>query len=194
MMSAIMAVRRHPTPLTVLPEELVIVIAGHLAMTLERPIDDLRSLGVTCSSMCRICGDRAVNLHMSLDRVKRGTRSWNDSDNYYVLLASLTALNNPEACFLTRIPIALKENHSPRPCLDDLTCVAEDGHNVVAYVAALLLYRHNGDARDDDTARRYIRQVEEEESRAAAVDQRVCGYTTTGVCCATGQPPTWSSK
>ena len=42
-------------------------------------------------------------------------------------------------------------------------------HNLVAYLVTILLYRHNGDARNDDTARRYIRRVEgEEESWAAA--------------------------
>jgi hypothetical protein len=69
----------------------------------------------------------------------------------------------------TGIQTIFMENHSPRPCLDYLTRAAEGGHNVVAYLVAIFLYRHNGDADDDTTARRYIRRVEgKEESRAMA--------------------------
>jgi hypothetical protein len=47
---------------------------------------------------------------------------------------------------------------------------------MAAYLVAIFLYRHNGDAGDDGTVRRYIRRVKgEEESRGAAVDQRVGG-------------------
>ena len=55
------------------------------------------------------------------------------------------------------------EKHNPRPCLDDLARAADGGHNLVAHLVAILLYRHNGDAGDDDTARRYIRRVKGEE-------------------------------
>jgi hypothetical protein len=45
---------------------------------------------------------------------------------------------------------------------------------VVAYLVVIFLYRHNGDAGDDNTVMRYIRWVKgEKESRAAAVDKRV---------------------
>jgi hypothetical protein len=99
--------------LTVLPDAFLIVIAGHLAATLERPKDNLRNLQATCSSMRHIYGDRAIGLHVSLDRVSHRIRSWNDLVNYNSLLASLTTLDNSEACFLTRISIALEVNHSP---------------------------------------------------------------------------------
>jgi hypothetical protein len=36
-----------------------------------------------------------------------------DLGNYYALLASLTQLGNPEACFLIEIPIIFEENHWP---------------------------------------------------------------------------------
>jgi hypothetical protein len=69
---------------------------------------------------------------------------WDDLVNYYTLLAS------------------------PRPCLDDLAHATDGEHNLEAYLVILLLYRHNGDADDDETARRYIRRVKgEEESRLA---------------------------
>jgi hypothetical protein len=55
------------------------------------------------------------------------------------------------------------ENYSPRPCLDYLTHAADGGHNVAAYLVAIFLYRHNGDASDNNTMRRYIRWVEGEE-------------------------------
>jgi hypothetical protein len=65
--------------------------------------------------------------------------------------------------------MVFEDNHSPRPCLDNLSHTAKYGHNVAAYLVAILLYRRNDDALRHDTARRYIRQVKgEEESRAAA--------------------------
>jgi hypothetical protein len=54
--------------LTALPTEVQIVIVGHLATTLEQPMDDLRSLWVTCSSMRRICGDPTVGQRLALDQ------------------------------------------------------------------------------------------------------------------------------
>jgi hypothetical protein len=43
------------------------------------------------------------------------------------------------------------EKHSPGPCLDDLAYAADGRHNLAIYLVALLLYRHNGIAGDDDT-------------------------------------------
>jgi hypothetical protein len=64
---------------------------------------------------------------------------------------------------LTGIQTVFIENHSPRPCLDYLIRAADGGHNVVAYLVAIFLDRHNGDAGDDNTVRRYIRRVKGEE-------------------------------
>jgi hypothetical protein len=52
--------------LLALPTDLAIEIAGHLAATSERPMDDLRSLWVTCSSMHRIYGDPSVSRCLAL--------------------------------------------------------------------------------------------------------------------------------
>ena len=59
--------------------------------------------------------------------------------------------------------MVFEETHNPRLCLDDLARAADGGHNLVAYLVTILLCRHNGDAHDDDTARRYMRRVEGEE-------------------------------
>jgi len=158
--------------LLALPDELAIKITSHLATTTEQPMDDLCSLWVTCSSMRRICSNPAIGRCLALDRF-RCRRTWDDLVDYKGLLASLTQVSNLEACFLTRIQTIFMEKHSPWPCLDDLTHATDGGHNLAAYLVALLLYRHNDDAGDDDTMRRYIRWVEGEEvSRVAvAVDQ-----------------------
>jgi len=147
-------------------------------------MDDLRILRVTCSSMHCICGNPTICRRVALHQC-RCRLGWDDLGNYYTLLASLTQLGNPEACFLIGIPIVFEENNSPQPCLNYLASTADGGHNLAAYLVAILFYRHNDDACDDDTARRYKRWVEgEEESWAAAGDQRVGGYATRGVCCA----------
>ena len=60
-MPAIMVVMRHPTSLLLaLPDELAIEIIGHLAMTLDRPMDDVHSLWATCLSMRQIYGDPTI--------------------------------------------------------------------------------------------------------------------------------------
>ena len=55
------------------------------------------------------------------------------------------------------------EKRSPQPCIDDPIHAVDGRHNLVAYLVVILLYRHNGDASDDDTVRRYMRWVEGEE-------------------------------
>ena len=100
-----MVARWHPTSLLLaLPNELAIEIAGHLTTTMEWPMDDLRSLWVTFSSMRRICSNPAVGWHVALHQCRRRL-GWDDLSNYYALLTCLTQLGNPEACFLTRIPM-----------------------------------------------------------------------------------------
>ena len=166
-----------PTSLTALPVEVQIEIASHLATTSERPMDDLRSLWVTSSSMRGICGDPAIGRRVVVDRCRRRVRLSNDRVNYFTILARMTQVGNLEACLLIGIQTVFVENHSPRPCLDYLTRAADGGHNMAAYLVAIFLYRHNGDAGDDDTIMRYIRWAEgKEESWATAiVDQRVGG-------------------
>jgi hypothetical protein len=108
-----MAARRHPTSLLLaLPTDLAIEITDHLATTLERPMDDIHSLWATYSFMHRMCGDPAIGHHVAMDWCRCGVRSWNDLDNYYGLLGSLTQLGNLEACFLTEIPMVFTENYN----------------------------------------------------------------------------------
>jgi hypothetical protein len=104
--------------------------------------------------MRHICGNTAIGWHVALDQCRRRLR-WDDVGDYYALLSSLTQLSNPEACFLTRIPMVFEETHRPWPCLDDLARAADGRNNLATYLVAILLYRHNGDAHDDDTTRRY---------------------------------------
>jgi hypothetical protein len=119
----------------------------------------------------RKCQHPTVGRHLALDQFRCG-RTWDDPIDYEALLASLTQVGNPEACFLTGIQTEFMEKHSRRTCLDDLICTTDGKHNLAVYLVAVLLYRHNGDASDDDTTRRYIRQVEGEEvSWAVATDQ-----------------------
>ena len=125
--------------------------------------------------MCHICDDLTIDRRLALDQFRCG-RTWDDPIDYEALLASLTQVGNSEACFLTRIKTIFMEKHRSRPCLDDLARAADGGHNLAAYLVTLLLYRHHGGTNDDNTVRRYMRQVEgEEESWAAMVDQRVGG-------------------
>jgi hypothetical protein len=67
----------------------------------------------------------------------------------------LRGLGNPEACFLSRIKAFFIEHRG----YNDLWRAAEGGHDVVAYLYAILLYRDNGGAAADDTTKGYMRRV-----------------------------------
>ena len=66
--------------LLALPDELAIEITGHLAVTSEHPMDDLRSLRSTCSSMRLIYGNPAISWHVAQDQC-RCEQVWDDVSN-----------------------------------------------------------------------------------------------------------------
>jgi hypothetical protein len=67
----------------------------------------------------------------------------------------LTGHGNPEACFLSGIKAFFIEHRG----YNDLRRTAEGGHDAVAYLYAIFLYRDNGGAATDDTAKGYMRRV-----------------------------------
>jgi hypothetical protein len=67
----------------------------------------------------------------------------------------LSGLGNPEACFLSGIKAFFIEHRG----YNDLRRTTEGGHDAAAYLYAILLYRDNGGATDDDTAKGYMRRV-----------------------------------
>jgi hypothetical protein len=66
----------------------------------------------------------------------------------------LSGLGNPEACFLSGIKAFVIEHRG----YNDLRRTAEGGHDAAVYLYAILLYRDNGGAADDDTVKGYMRQ------------------------------------
>jgi hypothetical protein len=64
-------------------------------------------------------------------------------------------LGNPEACFFSEIKAVFMENRGYK----DLQRAVESGHDAAAYLHAILLYRDNGGAAADDTAKRYMTRV-----------------------------------
>jgi hypothetical protein len=67
----------------------------------------------------------------------------------------LTGLRNPEVCFFFGIKAVFMEN---RGC-NDLLRAAEGGNDAAVYLYAIFLYRDNGGAAANDTAKRYMRRV-----------------------------------
>jgi hypothetical protein len=68
----------------------------------------------------------------------------------------LSGLENPEACFLSEIKTLFIEHRG----YNDLWRAAEGGKDAATYLyAAILLYRENGGAAADDTAKGYMRRV-----------------------------------
>uniref|UniRef100_K3YLK4 F-box domain-containing protein n=1 Tax=Setaria italica TaxID=4555 RepID=K3YLK4_SETIT len=144
----IMAARQPPQLLAALPTEVTKEITGHLAVTSERPMDDFRSLRVTCSFM--------------------DDMSWNELARYTALLTRLTLISNPDTYFFTGIVEFFGEHHDPQPSFHELSCAAMGGHNVAAYLVTLILYKNNGGTSNNDTVRWYIRWIEGEEHSMAS--------------------------
>jgi hypothetical protein len=67
----------------------------------------------------------------------------------------LSGLGNPEARFLSGIKAFFIEQRG----YNDLRHAAEGGHDAAAYLYTILLYRDNGGATVDDTAKGYMRWV-----------------------------------
>jgi hypothetical protein len=62
--------RRHqPLSLLGLPQDIHIEIVARVGTTSERPLDDLRSLRGTCSTMRRVCGHDDVGRRLSIERI-----------------------------------------------------------------------------------------------------------------------------
>jgi hypothetical protein len=67
----------------------------------------------------------------------------------------LSGLGNPEACFLSGIKAFIIKHKG----YNDLRRAVEGGHDVAAYLYAILLYRDNGGAATADTVKGYMRRV-----------------------------------
>ena len=105
----------------------------------------------------------ACGINILLGHKKRQHRA-----AYAALLAHLTDIGNPEACYMTGMKeVFSKGKPEARPCIVELASATEHGHNVAAYVAAIVLFRANTSTDDNQAARRYMRQVESEEEAAA---------------------------
>jgi hypothetical protein len=67
----------------------------------------------------------------------------------------LSGLGNPETCFLSGIKAFFIEHRG----YNDSRCAAEGGHDAVAYLYAIFLFRDNGGAAAGDTTKGYMRRV-----------------------------------
>jgi hypothetical protein len=105
--------------------------------------------------MHRMCGHGNVGRRLSIEGIRDEISwVWNPT-TYKAFLAMLSDLGNPDACFLSGIKAFFIEHRE----YNDLRCTAEGGHDAAANLYAILLYRDNGGAAVDDTAKGYMRRV-----------------------------------
>jgi hypothetical protein len=105
--------------------------------------------------MCRVCGHSDVGRRLSIEGIRDEISwVWNPTA-YKAILAMLSGLENPEACFLFGIKAFFIEYRG----YNNLRRAAEGGHDATAYLYAILLYRDNGGIAADDTAKGYMRRV-----------------------------------
>ncbi|KAK3163858.1 hypothetical protein QOZ80_1AG0009330 [Eleusine coracana subsp. coracana] len=134
-----------------LPHDVVVEIAGHVAASSPRPMDDLTSIRATCKAMRAACSDPGVARRVALE--KEAAMKWAETGRYNALVARLAAAGNPEACFIMGLALvfAHRRVHQGALLLDR---AAAAGHKAAAYVLGLLFYRAA------NAAKRYIAQVE----------------------------------
>jgi hypothetical protein len=105
--------------------------------------------------MRRVCGHGDVGRHLSIEGIRDEISwVWNPTA-YKAFLVMLSGLGNPEACFFSEIKAFFIEHRG----YNDLRRTAEGGHDEAAYLYAILLYRDNDGAADDDIANGYMRRV-----------------------------------
>jgi hypothetical protein len=137
-----------------LPHDMLVEIAGHVAASSPRPLDDVSSLRASCRAMHAACGERAVGRRVALEREAAAMR-WSDAGRYRSVVEHLARAGNPEACFRAGLALVFADpDPSARvPGAQYLSLAAAAGHKPAAYVLGMLHY-------DDATG--YIRQVEGE--------------------------------
>jgi hypothetical protein len=102
-----------------------------------------------------MCGHGDVGRCLSIEGI-RDVISWVwDPIAYKAFIAIITGLENLEACFLSGIKAFFIENKE----YNDLHRAVEGGHDAVAYLYAILLYRDNGGAAVEDTEKWNMRRV-----------------------------------
>jgi hypothetical protein len=105
--------------------------------------------------MRRVCGHDDIARRLSIEGI-RDEISWVwNPIAYKTFLAMLSGLGNLEACFLSGINAFFIEHKG----YNDLRRATEGGHDAAAYLYAIFLYRDNGGAAADDTAKGYMRRA-----------------------------------
>uniref|UniRef100_K3Y212 Uncharacterized protein n=1 Tax=Setaria italica TaxID=4555 RepID=K3Y212_SETIT len=139
-----MASGRQCLLLTDLPMEVLIINAGDVAATSFKPMEDLGNLRQSIGSWN----------HVAMLRIYMEGLEWLDPDRYYNLLALLVGVANPQACTLKGIADFFAGTD---PSLNKLSCAT----------AALMLYRNNAGAADDNIAKMYICRLKCEDDSVA---------------------------
>jgi hypothetical protein len=105
--------------------------------------------------MRHVCSHDDVGRRLSIEGIRDEISwVWNPTA-YKAFLAMLSGLGNPEVCFLSGIKAFFIEHRG----FNDLRHTTEGGHDAVANLYTILLYRDNGSAAADDTAKGYMRRV-----------------------------------
>jgi hypothetical protein len=114
--------------------------------------------------MHRVCGTTKVGQCVPLHRVLQRQGFWERyyyNDDYHALLNTrLASVGNLEAYFLIGLrPIFMEACRSLTSLIEWLQHFAKAGHKLGMYVYALVLYRSNTDADNDDIARGLLRKL-----------------------------------
>uniref|UniRef100_K3ZDJ3 Uncharacterized protein n=1 Tax=Setaria italica TaxID=4555 RepID=K3ZDJ3_SETIT len=168
--------------------EVLITIVGNVAATSFKLMEDLGNLRAVCRVMEHACGDQSVSQRVAMLRIYMEGLEWLDPDRYYNVLALLVGVVNPQACTLKGIADFFTGTD---PSLNKLSHATVGGHNVGAYLYALMLYRKNAGAADDDIVKMYIRRLECEDDSVAigSVCREEAAYLVNSVTwCMHGEP------
>ncbi|CAN6169505.1 unnamed protein product [Urochloa humidicola] len=154
-----------------LPDNLAITVADLLAASSPDPMQDIRSLRRSCKWMCQVYKSRHITksirvqhaLEWELYVVADYGRDYRND-----LIGKLAEVGNEEACFRDGLRIIFDVYRSELDFpLDNLKSTAHKGHNLMAYMLTLCLYRCNCRAVDDEKAKALKRKLEGEDGPGA---------------------------
>ena len=122
-----------------LPEEMLVEVAAHVAASSSSPMADLRRLRRACTLMRdRVCGALLVRRRLNLFRALWQSE---DAQTRERLIANTYAVGNLEARFIQGMRVFFDQHgRALHALLDDLHQAASSGHKPAVFMLAMILW------------------------------------------------------
>ncbi|KAG2598517.1 hypothetical protein PVAP13_5KG343300 [Panicum virgatum] len=157
--------------LPVLPEEMLVEVATHVAASSSSPMADLHRLRGACTLVRdRVYGAPLVRRSLNLSRTLRQPE---DAETRKRLITNTYAAGNLEAIFINGMRVFFGHHVAAlQASLDDLDQAARGGHRLAAYMLAMVLWRANSGAEADLRAKQLLAEVADDDPALVVYSDR----------------------